>query len=138
MDGQRAVHALDAVLQEERHLNARVLEEAAQVLLEHVEVGGAHAAEVLGRELDGLVHEALDVGRLDEVLGVGQVVHGHLQQLVGGRAGQHLVLEAHAHEVVELRQHQETRIGQGERLQTHPEQGRGHLVHAVGVEPHDG
>ncbi|KAJ8550412.1 hypothetical protein ON010_g10657 [Phytophthora cinnamomi] len=105
VDGQGAVHALDAVLQEERHLDARVLEEAAQVLLEHVEVRGAHAAEVLRRELDGLAHEALHLRGLDEVFGVGEVVHGHLQQLVSRGARQHLVLEAHAHEVVELQQH---------------------------------
>ena len=65
--------------------------------------------------------------------GVAQVVDGDVEQLGGVGAGEDLVLEAHGHQVVQLRaptRSQPSTAGAGG--------GRAHLVHAGGAEAHDG
>mmetsp|Transcript_8119 Transcript_8119/g.20979 ORF Transcript_8119/g.20979 Transcript_8119/m.20979 type:complete len:320 (-) Transcript_8119:67-1026(-) len=113
-ESDRPILLLDAVLQEEGHLDPLISKEAAERLLEGRKFCAAHRRVLCVDLPDDLVDE-VDHGLRLLHLGAQlvEVVERHEQHLLGVAARKQLVFEAHRHQVEEL-------------------------VHARLVQPHDG
>ena len=117
------IGALESILKEKRNLNASVLEEAGQKLLQQMEFSHFQTSVCLSKQnvslkivvqvihrsypkriINSVVDKLCYWRRcLHNVLECVKVVDGHLKELIWRATRDHLILKTHGHEIVQLR-----------------------------------
>ena len=97
-----ALFYLQPLLQEQRHLDALVVEEADQALAQLHPVAGHKALVVQVKQVLARVHQLDHLWVVDAVAHGAHVVQRHIQNVRRVPARDQLVLEPHGHQVVQL------------------------------------